>query len=56
MLGFAPEVTVAVQTGDRDVVAVAGFGLVELDVGFDVAESNAVDWLLCHGNVPFKTE
>ena len=48
VLGFAPEVTVAVQTGDRHVVAVAGFGLVEPDVRFDIAEPDAVNGLLCH--------
>ena len=55
VLGFAPEIAVTVQAGDRHVVAVTGFRLVEPDVGFDVAEPDAVDGLLRHGNFSFKT-
>lgn len=56
VLGFTPEVTVTVQSGHRDVMAVAGFRLVEPDVYFDIAEPDAVDGLLCHGFESFKTD
>ena len=56
VLGFAPEVTISIQASHGDVVAVAGFGLVEPDVGFDVAKPDAVNGLLCHVNVALKTE
>lgn len=48
VLGFTPEIAITIQASDRDVVAVAGFGLVEPDVHFNVAESDAVNGLLCY--------
>ncbi|MFO1003760.1 MAG: hypothetical protein U0936_25800 [Planctomycetaceae bacterium] len=47
VLGFSPQVAIPIQSNHCHVVAVAGFGLVEPDVRFDVAEPDAVNGLLC---------
>ena len=48
VLRFTPKIAVAIQASYCHVVAVAGFGLVEPDVRFDIAEPDAVNGLLCH--------